>query len=112
MKDGDIVSIDCGVKKNGYFGDSAYTFPVGEVKKEILMLMKRTLESLYKAIDVAIGGNRIGDIGFAIQEYVEGFGYSVVRDLVGHVLMQEQPKRIKHSIAILEAQELTLCRSQ
>lgn len=59
---------------------------MGEVKKEILMLMKRTLESLYKAIDVAIGGNRIGDIGFAIQEYVEGFGYSVVRDLVGHGL--------------------------
>jgi methionyl aminopeptidase len=62
LKDGDIVSIDCGVKKNGYFGDSAYTFPVGEVKKEILMLMKRTLESLYKAIDVAIGGNRIGGV--------------------------------------------------
>jgi methionyl aminopeptidase len=95
LKDGDIVSIDCGVKKNGYFGDSAYTFPVGEVKKEILMLMKRTLESLYKAIDVAIGGNRIGDIGFAIQEYVEGFGYSVVRDLVGHGLgknLHEKPE--------------------
>jgi len=95
LKEGDIVSVDCGVKKNGYFGDSAYTFPVGEVDKETLLLMKRTIESLYRAIDVAIEGNRVGDIGYAVQSYVEGFGYSVVRDLVGHGLgkdLHEKPE--------------------
>ncbi len=95
LKEGDIVSIDCGVKKNGYFGDSAYTFPVGVVDKETLLLMKRTIESLYRAIDVAIEGNRVGDIGYAVQSYVEGFGYSVVRDLVGHGLgkdLHEKPE--------------------
>lgn len=89
LQDGDIISVDCGVKKNGYFGDSAYTFPVGEVDEQILLLMKRTIESLYRAIDVAIEGNRVGDIGYAVQSYVEGYGYSVVRDLVGHGLGKE-----------------------
>ena len=84
LKDGDIVSVDCGVIKNGFFGDSAYTFTVGEVKSEILSLLKATKESLYKGIDIAVVGNRIGDIGFEIQNYVETRGYSVVRDLVGH----------------------------
>lgn len=82
--DGDIVSIDCGTLMNGFYGDSAYTFAVGNVKKEHLLLMQRTKESLYLAIEQSVSGRRIGDIGHAIQSYVEGFGYSVVRDLVGH----------------------------
>ncbi|MBT3174722.1 MAG: type I methionyl aminopeptidase [Lentimicrobiaceae bacterium] len=84
LRNGDIVSIDCGTYMNGFYGDSAYTFAVGEVKEEILLLLQRTKESLYLAIDQAIVGKRVGDIGNAVQTYVEGFGYSVVRDLVGH----------------------------
>jgi len=84
LKNGDIVSIDCGVLKNGFYGDSAYTFPVGEVNEEVLLLLQRTKESLYLAIEQAVAGKRIGDIGYAVQSYTEGFGYSVVRDLVGH----------------------------
>jgi len=82
--DGDLVSIDCGTLMNGFYGDSAYTFAVGNVKEEHLLLMQRTKESLYLAIEQAVSGRRLGDIGHAIQSYVEGFGYSVVRDLVGH----------------------------
>lgn len=82
--DGDIVSIDCGTLMNGFYGDSAYTFAVGNVTAEILELLKRTKESLYLAIEQAVAGKRIGDIGFAVQKHVESFGYSVVRDLVGH----------------------------
>ena len=99
LRDGDIVSIDCGTLKNGFYGDSAYTFAVGEVKEEILMLMKRTKESLYVGIEMAIEGKRVGDIGYAIQKYVEGFGYSVVRDLVGHGLgknLHEKPEVPNH----------------
>lgn len=95
LKDGDIVSVDCGTIMNGFYGDSAYTFAVGDVKEEVLMLMKRTKESLYKGIENAIAGKRIGDIGYAIQSYVESFGYSVVRDLVGHGLgrnLHEKPE--------------------
>ncbi|MCK4288081.1 MAG: type I methionyl aminopeptidase [Bacteroidales bacterium] len=95
LQNGDIVSIDCGVKKNGFYGDSAYTFAVGDVKEEILLLLKRTKESLYKGIEVTVAGKRVGDIGFEIQNYVEGFGYSVVRDLVGHGLgknLHEKPE--------------------
>jgi methionyl aminopeptidase len=91
----DIVSIDCGVKKNGYFGDSAYTFAIGEVDEEAWLLMKRTKESLYLGIENAVAGKRVGDIGYAIQSYVEGFGYGVVRDLVGHGLgrnLHEKPE--------------------
>ena len=84
LKNGDIVSIDCGVLKNGFYGDSAYTFPVGEVDEEVLLLLQRTKESLYLAIEQAVAGKRIGDIGYAVQSYTEGYGYSVVRDLVGH----------------------------
>ncbi|MEE4259462.1 MAG: type I methionyl aminopeptidase [Bacteroidales bacterium] len=82
--DGDIVSIDCGTLMNGFYGDSAYTFAVGNVDAEILELLKRTKESLYLAIEQAITGKRIGDIGYTVQKHVESFGYSVVRDLVGH----------------------------
>lgn len=84
LKDGDIVSIDCGTLMNGFYGDSAYTFAVGNVEAEILELLKRTKESLYLAIEQAVTGKRIGDIGYTVQKHVESFGYSVVRDLVGH----------------------------
>lgn len=84
LLNGDIVSIDCGCLKHGYYGDSAYTFTVGEVTPEVQMLLKRTKESLFRAVEVAVTGKRAGDIGAAVQEYVESFGYSVVRELVGH----------------------------
>ena len=84
IKDGDIVSVDCGVKKNGYHGDYAYTFMVGNVKSEVVELVKATKESLYEGIKVAIAGNYTGDIGYAVQSYVESRNYSVVRELVGH----------------------------
>lgn len=87
FKEGDIVSVDCGVVKNGYFGDSAYTFGMGELPEEHKRLLSVTLESLYLGIEAAQPGNRIGDIGFAIQNLVEGEnGFSIVRDLVGHGL--------------------------
>jgi methionyl aminopeptidase len=70
--------------KDGFFGDSAYTFPVGEIAEDVRNLLRRTKESLFLAIDVAVAGRRVGDISSAIQDYVEGFGYSVVRELVGH----------------------------
>jgi methionyl aminopeptidase len=84
LTEGDIVSVDCGVLMNGFYGDSAYTFAIGEVKPEVKDLMKRTKESLYFGIEAAVDGRRVGDIGYAVQNYVEEFGYSVVRDLVGH----------------------------
>ena len=95
LKDGDIVSIDCGTIMNDFYGDSAYTFAVGEVDKEILLLLERTKESLYKGIEMAVSGKRIGDIGYEIQTYTEQFGYGVVRDLVGHGLgrnLHEKPE--------------------
>jgi methionyl aminopeptidase len=84
LKDGDIVSVDCGVVKNKFFGDSAYTFPIGEVKPEVIQLLKVTKESLYKGIEWTIAGKRLGDIGEAIQQHAESNGFSVVRELVGH----------------------------
>jgi methionyl aminopeptidase len=89
LKDGDVVSLDCGVKKDGYCGDSAYTFEVGEVKPEIKKLLQTTKEALYVGIHAAVEGKRIGDIGNAIQHYCEDRGYSVVRDLVGHGIGKE-----------------------
>jgi methionyl aminopeptidase len=94
LLEGDIVSIDCGVEKNGYFGDHAYTFMVGECSDEDKLLLKTTLESLYKGIDAAVHGNKTGDIGHAIQEHCEKQGFGVVRDLVGHGIgkdMHEDP---------------------
>jgi methionyl aminopeptidase len=84
LKNGDIVSIDCGCQKDGFYGDSAYSFAVGEVSQENLALLSRTKESLFMAIEVAVAGKRVGDVGAAVQDYVESFGYSVVRELVGH----------------------------
>ena len=84
LREGDIVSIDCGAVKDGYNGDSTYTFAVGEVAPEVLQLLKTTKESLYVGIEHAQPGNRIGDIGHSIQDYCEKRGYSVVRELTGH----------------------------
>ena len=84
INDGTILSIDCGVFMNGFYGDSAYTYEVGEVKKEIKMLLKVTKESLYKGIENAVSGKRIGDIGYAIQEHAENNNYGVVREMIGH----------------------------
>lgn len=86
LKEGDVVSVDCGVKMNGFFGDSAYTFAVGEIAPEVQALLDNTKECLNKAIEVAVAGNRIGDIGYAVQSHAEGAGYGVVRELVGHGL--------------------------
>lgn len=86
LNEGDIVSVDCGVLLNGFYGDVAYTFPVGEISPEVKKLLDVTKESLYKGIEMAVEGNRIGDIGFAIQSYAEEHGYGVVRELVGHGL--------------------------
>lgn len=85
FEDGDIVSVDCGVILNGFNGDAAYTFPIGDVSDEIMKLLRVTNESLYRGIKAAKVGNRIGDIGFAIQDYTERKNnYGVVRELVGH----------------------------
>ncbi|MEA1877541.1 MAG: type I methionyl aminopeptidase [Bacteroidota bacterium] len=84
LKDGDIVSVDCGVYMNGFHGDSAFTFEIGEVKPEIRKLLAVTRESLFRGIAKAIMGNRVGDIGYAVQAYAEKNGYSVVREMVGH----------------------------
>ena len=84
LKEGDIVSVDCGTFYKGYNGDSAYTFPVGEVDAETRKLLDVTKESLYRGIAMAVAGNRTGDIGHAVQTYAESFGFSVVRELIGH----------------------------
>jgi methionyl aminopeptidase len=84
LKEGDVISIDCGVKLNGFHSDSAYTYPVGNVSSEVINLLKRTKQSLYLGIEQATEGKRVGDIGYSIQTYVERFGYGVVRELVGH----------------------------
>lgn len=96
LQDGDIVSVDVGVLLNGFHGDSAYTFAIGNVKPEVLELMKATKTALYKGIEKAVAGNRIGDIAHAIQEHTEKQrGYGVVRELVGHGLgrnLHEDPQ--------------------
>ena len=95
LKDGDIISVDCGVLKNEFYGDHAYTFPVGEISEEVQKLLKVTKKSLFLGIEQTRSGNRIGDISHAIQHYTEKFGYGVVRELVGHGLgkqMHESPE--------------------
>ena len=95
LKEGDVVSIDCGAIKNGFYGDHAYTFEVGVVKEETRKLLQTTKESLYIGIRELKIGNRVGDVGFAIQKYCEDKGYGVVRELVGHGLgrtMHEDPE--------------------
>jgi len=95
LKSGDIVSVDCGVKKDGYCGDSAYTFEVGDVAPEVKKLLQTTKEALYRGISNAVEGKRIGDVAHSIQVYCESKGYSVVRELVGHgigKIMHESPE--------------------
>ncbi|EID75749.1 type I methionyl aminopeptidase [Imtechella halotolerans] len=95
LQEGDIISIDCGALKNGFYGDHAYTFEVGEVDAASKKLLKITKESLYVGIRQFKAGNRVGDVGFAIQQYCENHGYGVVRELVGHGLgqkMHEDPE--------------------
>lgn len=84
LRDGDVVSVDCGVLLNGYYGDSAYTFMIGEVDSKVEKLLTITKQSLYKGIDKAVIGGRLGDIGYAVQKHCETHGYSVVREMVGH----------------------------
>jgi methionyl aminopeptidase len=95
LQEGDIISVDCGALKNGFYGDHAYTFEVGEVAEETKKLLQITKESLYLGIREFRAGNRVGDVGFAIQNYTEKHGYGVVRELVGHGLgrkMHEDPE--------------------
>lgn len=95
LKEGDIISIDCGVLMNGFYGDSAYTFAVGEISGEVRRLLEFTRASLEEGVKQTISGNRVGDISFAVQEKAESGGYSVVRELVGHGLgtrLHESPE--------------------
>ena len=95
LENGDVISVDCGVIKNEFWGDSAYTFEVGEVSEEVKELLKVTKESLDKAVEQAVVGKRIGDIGHAVQSHAEASGYGVVRELVGHGLgrdLHEEPQ--------------------
>jgi methionyl aminopeptidase len=95
LKEGDIVSVDCGTLLNGFCGDSAYTFAVGEIADDVKALLKRTKEALYLGIENAVHGKRLGDIGYAIQTYCEASGYGVVREFVGHGVgheMHEDPQ--------------------
>ena len=95
LQEGDILSVDCGVLKNGFYGDHAYTFELGTVADETKKLLEVTKKSLYIGIEAFCHGNRVGDLGHAIQSYTESFGYGVVRELVGHGLgreMHESPE--------------------
>jgi methionyl aminopeptidase len=95
LEEGDILSVDCGVLKNGFYGDHAYTFEVGTIAAETKKLLEVTKKSLYIGIEAFCHGNRVGDLGHAIQTYTESFGYGVVRELVGHGLgktMHESPE--------------------
>ncbi|MEP4531787.1 MAG: type I methionyl aminopeptidase [Cyclobacteriaceae bacterium] len=95
LEEGDVVGLDCGALKNGFYGDHAYTFAVGEISDEVRQLLTVTKKSLYLGIEQVKTGNRMGDVSYAIQNYTESFGYGVVRELVGHGLgrkMHESPE--------------------
>jgi methionyl aminopeptidase len=95
LKDGDLVSVDCGVILNKYYGDSAFTFAIGEVSDQVKTLMRVTRECLDLGIEKAVVGNRIGDIGYAVQEHAEKHGFGVVKELVGHgvgLKLHEKPE--------------------
>ncbi len=115
LKEGDIVSIDCGVLYNGYYGDSAFTFAIGEISDDVKSLMSTTRESLFKAIEQAKTGRRTGDIGYAVQSYCESKGYSVVRELVGHGIGKglheapEVPNYGKRGQGIRLQEGMTIC---
>jgi methionyl aminopeptidase len=115
LKSGDIVSIDCGAILNGYYGDSAYTFSVGDVEPQTLRLMQVTKDCLFRGLAEAIENNRIGDIGYAVQSYAELNGFSVVREMVGHGLgkkMHEEPEVPnygKKGVGVKLKQNMVLC---
>ena len=95
LKDGDIISVDCGTLLNGFCGDSCYTFCVGEVADEVKQLLRTTKESLYKGIENAVAGHHLGDISYAVQQHCEAQGYGIVRELTGHGIghqMHEDPQ--------------------
>jgi methionyl aminopeptidase len=95
LKDSDLISVDCGVVMNGFYGDTAFSFEVGEVSVEVRSLLSTTRECLLKGVEVAVDGNRVGDIGSIVQQHAESNGYSVVREMVGHGLgrsMHEAPE--------------------
>lgn len=95
VKEGDAVSVDCGIVFDGWYGDSAYTFAIGDVSSEVKRLLDVTKECLYLGIEQTVSGNRVGDISFAIQQHAEKHGYGVVRELVGHGLgrkLHEEPE--------------------
>ncbi|MCK4993598.1 MAG: type I methionyl aminopeptidase [Candidatus Omnitrophica bacterium] len=95
LRDGDIISVDVGVELGGFFGDAAITYPVGKISQEAKKLLDVTREALYKAINMAKKGNRLGDVSHAVQSYVEKEGFSVVRDFVGHGIgasLHEEPQ--------------------
>lgn len=115
LENGDIVSVDCGTYLEGYYGDTAYTFPVGEVSTEVMNLLRTTKESLFKGIENAVEGKRVGDIGNAVQICAENSGYSVVREMVGHGLGKdmheapEVPNYGKRGRGVLLKKGLVLC---
>jgi methionyl aminopeptidase len=95
LKEGDIISIDCGVFFKGFHSDCAYTYPVGEISEDVQKLLTITKQALYKGIEETVAGKRIGDIGYAVQQFVEENGYSIIRELVGHGLgrsLHESPE--------------------
>lgn len=116
LLEGDIVSVDCGVHMNGFFGDSAYTFAVGEVNSKKRRLMRVTNEALYKGLEKAVDGGFLGDLSHAIQNHVESFGYSIVREMVGHGLgskLHEPPEvpnygRKRSGIKLVEGMVLAI----
>jgi len=115
LKEGDIISIDCGVILDGWYGDSAFTFPVGEISEEVGRLLRCTRESLEDGVKEAVAGNRLGDISYAVQSKAEGGGYSVVRELVGHGLGKklheppEVPNYGKRGTGIKMEKGLVIC---
>lgn len=106
LKEGDIISIDAGVYKNGFHADSAYTYGIGEVKPEVIKLLQVTKESLYLGLKQAQNGKRVGDVAYAVQSYTESFGYGVVRELVGHGVGKSYTKVLKFLIMDAEVMEL------
>ena len=95
LRNGDIVSVDCGARLGGYNGDSCYTFCVGNVSEKVKFLLRTTKEALYRGIDAALAGKRIGDIGYAVQHHCEAKGLGVVKEFVGHGIgkdMHEEPQ--------------------
>ena len=107
LENGDIVSIDCGVLLDEFYGDSAYTFEVGEVNPDVRKLLNVTKECLDLAVQQTVSGNRIGDIGFAVQKHAESNGYGVVRELVGHGLGRGLHENLKFLIMVEKEEDIS-----